>query len=147
MVYNIITTGNIRHGNKGCVSCVLQKNAVIRNNNCNVNKKLVLFFCKHWWFLLILLSLLPLGELNGVDQIVVTQTQFSPLPEVLCMIVSELEEQRGSTTFDALMEALKSRYRGMHQPAEQLVYEALGVLVQEHKLYHTGKSTGYVNYG
>ena len=87
------------------------------------------------------------GEICGLEQTVIPQTQFSPLPEVLCLMVSELEDRKCSTTFDALLDALKLRYKGMHQPGEQIVYESLGALVQEGKLYHTGMfSTEPISY-
>ena len=67
-----------------------------------------------------------------------TQTTFTPLPEALCLIVRELNVQNVPATLDVVHRRLGDLFRGVHQPSESLVYEALGGLINEHKLFHTG---------
>ena len=68
----------------------------------------------------------------------ILQAQFTSLPDALCMIVADLNKSGSVATFDAILTELKHTHAGVHQPAEEVVYEALGTLIKERKLYHTG---------
>lgn len=78
------------------------------------------------------------GEIPSIDMLVLNQTQFTPLPEALCIIISDLNQARALASFDIIMEKLGETYKGLHQPSEQIVYETLDSLLNERKLYHTG---------
>ena len=72
---------------------------------------------------------------------VIPQTQFTPLPEVLCLVISQLTREsgtRGAASLEAILQELAHRYHGMQQPSEHLVYQALGSLCSEGNVYHTG---------
>ena len=74
---------------------------------------------------------------------VVQQAQFTPLPEALCLIIRELNHAHVPATLDNVQERLHERYRGMQRPSEEIVYETLGSLLKERKIYHTGNSCKY----
>lgn len=79
------------------------------------------------------------GEVNGLSMELLPQTQFTPLPEALCLIVSELtSNNNGMASLDKVLDRLRDTYYGIQQPSEQIVYETLGSLIKERKLYHTG---------
>ena len=68
----------------------------------------------------------------------IAQSQFTPLPEALCITISDLTKNNEDASFDAIMEELKNRYKGLQQPTEQITYQTLGSLIKERKIYHTG---------
>ena len=70
----------------------------------------------------------------------VQQTQFTPLPEALCVVIHELNSELLAATLDSVQERLADRYRGMQPPPEEIVYETLGSLMKERKIYHTGSA-------
>jgi hypothetical protein len=70
----------------------------------------------------------------------VPQTQFTPLPEALCIIISDLTKSQPAASFDAILDHMKDRYRGLQQPKEQITYETLGSLIKDRKIYHTGEN-------
>lgn len=70
---------------------------------------------------------------------VIPQTQFIPLPEALCLIIMDLNNSQIVATLDTVYERLKHSYQGIHLPSNQLVYDTLGQLIRERKVFHTGK--------
>ena len=93
------------------------------------------------------------GELSGLDFDPIPQAQFTPLPEALCQIISDLTRSAPSSptqdqgqmrglkvgaSLDAVLDKLQESYKGIQQPSEQIVYETLGSLMKERKVYHTG---------
>ncbi len=80
------------------------------------------------------------GEFGDLDMTVIPQTQFTPLPEALCLIVSELSSHSNKVpTLEAIQEKLQHKFPGMQQPSEQIVYETLDAMMKERKIYHTGQ--------
>ncbi len=91
---------------------------------------------------------------------VIAQTQFTPLPEVLCLVIAQLNSRGpgvgatsgaaapgspgggagGFASLEAILRELALRYHGVQQPSEQLVYQALGSLCSEGNIYHTGEN-------
>ena len=79
------------------------------------------------------------GELRPLEVTVAQQTQFTPLPEALCVIVAELNRRSIPATVDSVLKELSQLYRDVQAPPERMVYEVLDVLISERKLLHTGK--------
>ncbi|XP_063445025.1 storkhead-box protein 2-like isoform X2 [Mytilus trossulus] len=71
----------------------------------------------------------------------VPQNHFIPLPEILCLIILDLNNKQILATVDIIQAQLKKCYQGTQLPSNQLVYETLHNLIQERKLFHTG--SGY----
>ena len=80
--------------------------------------------------------------MEDVSMSVIPQTQFTPLPEVLCLVISQLNRATSSrfASLEAILQELAHLYHGMQQPSEQLVYQALGSLCSEGNVYHTGNA-------
>ena len=80
------------------------------------------------------------GFLEDVTMAVIPQTQFTPLPEVLCLVISKLNRDSSTkaASLEAILQELAHRYHGMQQPSEHLVYQALGSLCSEGNVFHTG---------
>ncbi|KAL4240185.1 Storkhead box 1 [Mactra antiquata] len=79
-----------------------------------------------------------IGDVNGIEMQVIPQTQFIPLPEALCLIIMDLNNNQIVATLDTVCERLKHCYQGLHLPSNQLVYDTLGQLIRERKVFHTG---------
>ncbi|KAL3877588.1 hypothetical protein ACJMK2_035284 [Sinanodonta woodiana] len=82
-----------------------------------------------------------IGDINGIHMQVIPQTQFIPLPEALCLIIMDLNNRQILATLDVVRERLYQWYQGMHLPSDQLIYDTLGALIRERKVFHTG--SGY----
>ena len=82
------------------------------------------------------------GFLEDVAMTVIQQTQFTPLPEVLCLVISKLTRDSATraASLEAILQELAHRYHGMQQPSEHLVYQALGSLCSEGNVFHTGNT-------
>jgi hypothetical protein len=78
------------------------------------------------------------GDVNGIEMQVIPQTQFIPLPEALCLIIMDLNNSQIVATLDTVCERLKIGYQGLHLPSNQHVYDTLGQLIRERKVFHTG---------
>lgn len=68
----------------------------------------------------------------------VPQTQFAPLPEALCKVVYDLTTEGCIATMTLIEKRLKTTFPELLVPKEQVLYKALGNLIRERKLYHTG---------
>lgn len=79
-----------------------------------------------------------IGDVNGIEMQVIPQTQFIPLPEALCLIIMDLNNSQIVATLDTICERLKVGYQGLHLPSNQHVYDTLGQLIRERKVFHTG---------
>ncbi|XP_064611920.1 uncharacterized protein LOC135475891 isoform X2 [Liolophura sinensis] len=83
-----------------------------------------------------------IGDVGGIQMQVVPQTQFIPLPESLCLIIMDLNNNRIIATLDLIRERLAHCYGpDMQLPNDQLIYDTLGQLIRERKVFHTG--SGY----
>jgi len=79
------------------------------------------------------------GEISRLDIQTPSQCLFTPLPEVLCLIISDCNRVRVCATFDVIMAQLQQHYSTVQQPEETFVYMALENLMKERKIYHSGK--------
>ncbi|XP_052791277.1 storkhead-box protein 1-like isoform X2 [Mya arenaria] len=84
-------------------------------------------------------NFLPLkSDVQGIEMQVIPQTQFIPLPEALCLLILDLNNSQIVATLDTVTERLRQRYQGMNLPSNQLMYDTLGQLIRERKVFHTG---------
>ncbi|XP_043539070.1 storkhead-box protein 1 isoform X1 [Chiloscyllium plagiosum] len=80
-----------------------------------------------------------MGDVPAIPMKPIPQSQFVPLAEVLCCVISEMNANRTVVTQEALLEYLVECYPGIATPSQEIVHSALGSLIQERKIYHTGE--------
>ncbi|KFQ30425.1 Storkhead-box protein 1, partial [Merops nubicus] len=68
-----------------------------------------------------------------------SQSQSLPLAEGICRTVSDMNADRVMVTQETLMEQLVKNYPGIAVPSHNLLYNILGTLIKERKIYHTGE--------
>lgn len=71
---------------------------------------------------------------------VIPQTHFIPLPDAVCSIIMDLNMRRIVATLEMVLEKLSVLYKDMTVPSQQLVFDTLGSLIRERKVFHTGES-------
>lgn len=69
----------------------------------------------------------------------IPQTQFIPLSEILCMVILDLNNRQVVATLDIIQERLNQCYKGMQIPSPPVIYDTLGTLIRERKIFHTGE--------
>lgn len=79
-----------------------------------------------------------LGDVSSVDMVQVLQTQFAPLAEALCKAVFDLTSRGDTATLDTISAQLSTAFPAIERPGSDVVYRALGALIRERRLYHTG---------
>lgn len=82
-----------------------------------------------------------IGDVNGIEMQVIPQTQFIPLPDSLCLIITELNNSQQAATLDSIRARLQRWYQNTALPTHQLIYDTLGQLIRERKVFHNG--SGY----
>ncbi|XP_048407424.2 storkhead-box protein 1 [Stegostoma tigrinum] len=80
-----------------------------------------------------------IGDAPVISMKPIPQSQFVPLAEVLCCVISEMNANRTVVTQEALLEYLVECYPGIATPSQEIVHSALGSLIQDRKIYHTGE--------
>ncbi|XP_078079055.1 storkhead-box protein 1 [Mustelus asterias] len=80
-----------------------------------------------------------MGDVSPIPMMPIAQSQFVPLAEVLCCVISEMNRSHKIVTQKALMEYLVKCYPGMAAPSHEILHHALGSLIQDRKIYHTGE--------
>nr|SVE93218.1 EOG090X0BW7 [Moina brachiata] len=74
----------------------------------------------------------------------ISQGQFTPLPEALCWVVWELSLAERSTTLDDVTAALGNAFPDLVPPANKIIYDTLGKLIRDRKIFYNGKGYGVV---
>nr|XP_009490746.1 PREDICTED: storkhead-box protein 1 [Pelecanus crispus] len=68
-----------------------------------------------------------------------SQSHSIPLAEGICRTVSDMNADHVMVTQETLMEQLVKNYPGIAVPSHNILYNTLGTLIRERKIYHTGE--------
>ncbi|XP_069756946.1 storkhead-box protein 1 isoform X2 [Narcine bancroftii] len=77
------------------------------------------------------------GDVSPIPMMPIAQSQFVPLTEVLCCVISEMNENHVTVTQESLMDYLVKCYPGIASPSQEILHNALGTLIRDRKVYHT----------
>ncbi|NXO84050.1 STOX1 protein, partial [Sitta europaea] len=67
------------------------------------------------------------------------QSHSVPLAEGICQTISDMNADHVMVTQETLMEQLVKNYPGIAVPSHNILYNILGTLIKERKIYHTGE--------
>ncbi|NXC07729.1 STOX1 protein, partial [Orthonyx spaldingii] len=67
------------------------------------------------------------------------QSRSVPLAEGICWTISDMNADHVKVTQETLMEQLVKNYPGIEVPSHNILYNILGTLIKERKIYHTGE--------
>ncbi|NXF55210.1 STOX1 protein, partial [Oceanites oceanicus] len=79
------------------------------------------------------------GDVTPVPMNPLSQSHSIPLAEGICRTVSDMNADHVMVTQETLMEQLVKNYPGIAVPSHNILYNILGTLIKERKIYHTGE--------
>ncbi|XP_005989528.1 storkhead-box protein 2 isoform X1 [Latimeria chalumnae] len=77
------------------------------------------------------------GDVSPISMSPISQSQFIPLGEILCLAISAMNSARKPVTQEALMEHLATCFPGVPTPSPEILRHTLNMLVRERKIYPT----------
>ncbi|XP_040189915.1 storkhead-box protein 2 isoform X4 [Rana temporaria] len=78
-----------------------------------------------------------MGDVSPISMSPISQSQFIPLGEILCLAISTMNSARKPVTQEALMEHLTTCFPGVPTPSSEILRHTLNMLVRERKIYPT----------
>ncbi|NWW79830.1 STOX1 protein, partial [Climacteris rufus] len=80
-----------------------------------------------------------LGDVTPVLMNPLSQPRSIPLAEEICCTISDMNADHVMVTQETLKEQLVKNYPGIAVPSHNILYNILGILIKERKIYHTGE--------
>ncbi|XP_063262420.1 storkhead-box protein 1 isoform X3 [Prinia subflava] len=79
------------------------------------------------------------GDVTPVAMNRLSQSRSGPLAEGICRTISDMNAHHVMVTQETLVEQLVKNYPGIAVTSHDILYNILGTLIKERKIYHTGE--------
>uniref|UniRef100_A0A8C2ZM69 Storkhead box 2 n=1 Tax=Cyclopterus lumpus TaxID=8103 RepID=A0A8C2ZM69_CYCLU len=77
------------------------------------------------------------GDVSPISMSPISQSQFIPLGEILCLAISAMNSAHKPVNQEALVEHLTASFPGVPTPSSEVLRHTLNMLVRERKIYPT----------
>ncbi|XP_034455312.1 storkhead-box protein 2 isoform X1 [Hippoglossus hippoglossus] len=78
-----------------------------------------------------------MGDVSPISMSPISQSQFIPLGEILCLAISAMNSAHKPVNQEALVEHLTASFPGVPTPSSEVLRHTLNMLVRERKIYPT----------